>query len=67
MVKTNSECLGVKEEPYWDFYLLLHNQINLCNTVFYNLLDYSNEYIEKFSVDEDKVLNYQLLIDSSIN
>ena len=35
--------------------------------MFHNLLDYSNEYIEKLSVDEDKARNYLLLIDSSIN
>ena len=35
--------------------------------MFNNLLYYGNEYIEKISVDEDKVLNSLLLNDSSIN
>ena len=34
--------------------------------MFHNLLDYSNEYIEKLSVDEDKARNYLLLTDTSI-
>ena len=70
----NVDSLCVKEEPYWDFievdnyiYPILHNQINLGNNVFYNLLDYGNENIEKLLVDEDKARNYLLLIDSSIN
>ena len=53
-----AESLGVKEESYWDFvevdnYIcrILHNQINLGNNVFHNLLDYGNENIEKLSVD----------------
>ena len=61
--KINAESLGVKEEPYWDFvevdnYIcpILHNQINLRNNVFHNLLDYGNANIEKISVDEDKAL-----------
>ena len=47
--KTNADSLGVKEEPYWDFvqvdnfiYPIFHNQINLGNNVFHNLLDYGN-------------------------
>ena len=51
--KRNAECLGVKEEPYWTIMKLnkyrcpiLDNQINLGDTVFHNLLEYSNEYIE---------------------
>ena len=46
---------------------ILHNQINLGNNVFHNLLDYGNENIEKLSVDEDKTRNFLLLIDSSID
>ena len=72
--KTNAESLGVKEEPYWDFveidnYVcpILHNQINLGNNVFHNLLEYGNKNIEKLSVDEDKACNSLLLIDSSID
>ena len=64
----------MKEEPYWDFvevdnYIcpILHNQINLGNNVFHNLLDYGNEYIEKLSVNEDIARNSLLMIDSSIN
>jgi len=71
----NIESLGVKEEPYWDFVevdnyicLILHNQINLGNNVFHNLLDYGNvKNIEKVSVDEDKARNSLLMIDSSID
>ena len=70
----NADSLGVKEEPYWDFvevdnYIcpILHNQINLGNNVFHNLLDYGNEYIEKLSVNEDIARNSLLMIDSSIN
>ena len=69
----NTDYLGVKEEPYWDFIEIdnficpiLHNQINLGNNVFHNLLDYGNEYIEKFSVTEDKACNSLLVIGSSI-
>ena len=72
--KTNTDSLGSKEEPYWDFvevdnYIcqIFHNQINLGNNFFYNLLDYGNEYIKKLSVDEDKARNSLLLIDSSTN
>ena len=72
--KKNAESLGVKEEHYWDFvevdnYIcpILHNQINLGNNVFHNLLDYGNEYIEKLSVNEDIARNSLLMIDSSIN
>ena len=71
--KKNAESLGVKEEPYWDCvevdnYIcpILHNQINLGNNVFHNLLDYGNENIESLSVDEDKARNSLLMIDSSI-
>ena len=71
--KKNTESLRVKEEPYWDFvevdnYIcpILHNQINLGNNVFHNLLDYGNENIEKLSVDKDKARNSLLMIDSSI-
>ena len=69
-----SESLGVKEEPYQDFvevdnyiYPILHNQINLENNVFHNLLDYGNENIKKLSVDEDEARNSLLMIDSSID
>ena len=48
-------------------YPILHNQIKLRNSVFHNLLDYGNENIETFSVDEDKSRNSLLLIDSSID
>ena len=48
----NTDSLGIKEEPYWDFVEvdnficpILHNQINLGHSVFHNLLDYGNEYI----------------------
>ena len=48
----NTEVLGVKEEQYCDFFEvdkyicpILHNQINLHNNVFLNLLDCDNEYI----------------------
>ena len=70
----NADSLCVKEEPYWDCvevdnYICqtLHNQINLGNNVFHNLLDYGNKNIEKLSVDEDKARNSLLLIDSAIN
>ena len=46
---------------------ILHNQINLGNNIFHNLLDYGNENIEKLSVDEDKAHNSSLMIDSSID
>ena len=45
----------------------LHNQINLGNNVFHNLLDYGNENIEQLSIDEDKARNSLLMIDSSID
>ena len=71
--KKNAESLGVKEEPYWDFVEvdnhirpILHNQINLGNTVFHILLDYGNENIETLSVEEDKARNSLLMIDSFI-
>ena len=71
--KKDAERLKVKEEPYWDFvdvdnYIcpILHNQINLGNNVFANLLDYGNENIESLSVDEDKARNSLLMMDSSI-
>ena len=70
----NDDSLGVKEGPYWDFvegnnYIcpILHNQINLGNNLFHNWLDYGNENIEKYSVDEDKARNSLLLIDSAID
>ena len=70
----STESLGIKEEPYWDFvevdnYMcpILHNQLNLVNNVFCNLLDYGNANIEKLSVDEDKVCNSLLMIYSSID
>ena len=70
----NTDSLGVKEETYWGFvevdnYIcpMLHNQINLGNNVFHNLLDYGNENIEKLSADEDKARNPLLLIDSAID
>ena len=69
----NADCLRVKEEPYWDFIEvdnficpILHNQINLGNNVFHNLLDCGNEYIEELSVTEDKARNSLLVIDSPI-
>ena len=69
----NAENLGVKEELCLDFvevdnYIcpILHNQINLGNNVFHNLLDYGNENIESLSIDEDKARNSLLMIDSSI-
>ena len=34
--------------------------------MFYKLLHYGNDYIEKLSVDEDKIRNYVLVIDYSI-
>ena len=59
--KKNTDCLGVKEDPYYDFVEvnkitspILHNQIRLGNNCFHKLLEYDNEYIEKLSVDEDK-------------
>ena len=59
---------------FWDFvevdnyiFPILHNQINLGNSLFHNLLDYGNENIEKLSVDEDKARNSLLLIDSAID
>ena len=71
--KTNTDCLGVKKYSYWDFVEvdhficpILHNQINLSNNLFHNLLDYGNEYIEKMSVGEDMARNSLLLNDSSI-
>ena len=46
----STKCLGVKEHPYWDYVEvdkdispIRHNQINLGNNVFHNLLDYGNE------------------------
>ena len=69
----NADCLGVKEEPYWDFIEvdnficpILHNQINLSNNIFHNLSDCGNENIEKFSVTEDMTRNSLLVINSSI-
>ena len=66
----NDYCLGIKEEPYWDFVQvdnficpILHKQINLGNNIFHNLLDYGNEYIEKLSVAKDKARNSLLVID----
>ena len=74
IVRKNAECLGVKEEPYLDFIQvdnficpIRHNQINLENNVFHNLLDYSNKYTEKLSVKEDIVYNYLIVIDSLIH
>ena len=46
---------------------ILHNQINLGNNVFHNLVEYGNEYIEKLSVKEDMARNYLLMVHSSIN
>ena len=72
--KKKADSVGVKEEPSWNFVEvdnyscpILHNQINLSNNFFQNLLDYGNEYIEKLSVDEDLPRNSLLLIDSSTN
>ena len=69
----NDDYLGVKEQPYQGFIEvdnficpILHNQINLGNNVFHNLLDYGNEYIEKLTILEDKARNSLLVIDSSI-
>ena len=70
----NTECLGVKEEPYWGFveidkyiYPILHYQINVCNKIFDNLLDYGNKYIKKVSVKEDIARNSLLVINYSID
>ena len=70
----NADCLGVKEEPCWDFIEvdnficpILHNQINLGNNVFYNLLDYGDEYIENLSFQKNIARNSLLAIDSSID
>ena len=70
----NAECLGVKEKLYWDYVEVnkficstLHNQINLGNNVLQNILDYSNEYIEKLPVKEDIARNSFLVIDSYID
>ena len=72
--KKNTECLDVKEKPYRDFVKvdnfispILHNQINLGNNFFHNLLDYRNEYIEKLLVEEDIDRNSLMVIDSSIH
>ena len=46
---------------------ILHNQINLGNHFFHNLLYYGNKYIENLSVGKDESCNSLLLIDSSIN
>ena len=69
----NDDCLSVKEEPYWDFVKvdnficpILHNQINLGNNVFHNLLNYGDEYVEQLSVTEDNTRNSLLEINSSI-
>ena len=69
--KKSPECLVVKKEPCRDFvevdmfiFHILHNQINLGNSLFHNLLDYGNECIEKLSVKEETVRN--LVIDPSI-
>ena len=60
--KKKSVSLGVKEKPYWDFvevdnYIcpILHNQYNLRNNDFHNLLDYGNEYIENFQLTTIKL------------
>ena len=70
----NVECLGVKEEPYWDcvevdncICPILHNQINLGEYIFHNLLDYGNENIKELSVNENKAWHSLLVIDSSIH
>ena len=70
----NTDSLGVKEEPYWDFVEvdnficpILHNQINLGNNIFQNLLDYGNEYTEKLSVEEDIARKSLVVINSSIH
>ena len=70
----NAECLGVKEEYYWNFVEvdnfispILRNQIDVDNIFFITLLNYGNEYIEKLSVDEDKARSFVLVIDSSIH
>ena len=73
-IRKNAERLGVKEKPYLDFIKvdkficpILQNQINLENNVFHNLLDYSNKYTEKLSVEGDIVYNYLIVIDSLIH
>ena len=70
----NDDCLGVKEEPYRDFvevdkyiWPILHNQINLGNNIFYNLLDYGDEYMENLSFQKNIARNSLLAIDSSID
>ena len=64
---TGSTRLGVKEAPIWKFvevdkYIcpVLHNQTNLGNNVWYNLLNYGNEFIEKLTSTE-------IIIDAFIN
>ena len=46
---------------------MLHNQINLDNNIWCNLLDHFNEYIEKLSVKEDMARNSLLVIEYSID
>ena len=71
---TESARLGVKEAPIWKFvevdkYIcpVLHNQTNLGNNVWYNLLNYGNEFIEKLTSTEIISRNSLSLIDASIN
>ena len=56
---TGPAWLGVTETPIWELldlhnyiYPVLHNQINLRNSVLYNLLNYGNEFVEKLSPTE---------------
>ena len=53
----NAECLGVKEEPYWDYVEvdnficpILYNQINLGNSVFHNLSDYGKKILKSYQL-----------------
>ena len=70
----NAECLGVQEWSYWNFFEvdkyicpILHNQINLGNYIFHNLLNWSNEYIKNLPLEEDMARYSLLMIDSSID
>ena len=53
----NADSLGFKEKPYLDYAEvdncicpILHNQINLGNKIFHNLLVYGNKNIENFQL-----------------
>lgn len=69
----DSSRLWAQEYLYWEFvhvddYILpIHyNQINQCNNVLYNQLDYRNDRIKKISIEEETVLKSLYIIDSSI-